>query len=1453
MARENSSSSPQRGDHGGPEGESMPPNDETLPGEIHATFAEYIDRLNRGDVLDPEAIRRDHPECAEELISQLQHFGGFGASDKGVARAFGSYRIDGELGRGGMGVVYDAFDAEMDRRVALKVLSAGLAVDPRSVERFRREARIVGKLRHPNIVSVYSTGLQDGTPYIAMEFVEGESLEKVLERKRPQADGRPPSSATDPTQIVEADASAAEKPSTDASRQVESRSPIPATSADMDLSYCIRMAKIFAAVAEGLEHAHTNDIVHRDLKPSNLILDPENNLRILDFGLARLEGQEHLTGSGELLGTPRYMSPEQAQPTHEKIDHRTDLYSLGATLYEVLTLSPPFQGRTAQETLNAIVRQQPRAPERVNPRVPRDLDTIVLKCLRKNPSDRYETAAELAGDLRRFSRGDPIKARPRTLTERAAWWLRQHWSRVAAVLVVALAVVFAAGFFRESGRRRAAEYEDIVTDAAVRLQRSGALADRAGLFAWDGATYNAFLLAEGLDEGDVVQRPHLEDSVEMLRRAVRSVPDRPSAHFHLAHALATNGEFVLAEESLQRAIDLGFLPAQVVRVSLLQARGEGDAAQARLEEVLEQASARPEYAWVERWVEALTAARQRDWAKAVAAYEHLLRLETERNEPLYLGSTVEFYMSLGFAHLELGDYEDARSSFSATRGLRPGAVEPELFTAISYYLEGDRERADGLFDKLYLKNPSEDLAYTVTMLFWARFQDPQRGLKWSERLEPGFHQEFWRANFLNSAGRSLEALEIARELPRLKPQAALAHFVTALICITNGELEEGEHAAREAQRLAPKSSAPCTVLSWSLSLQGKRFEALQALQQAIELEPDAAEPRFYLGIAQWYMGLGSKAKANVEGALRDAKKARVSMLLFDQSHWQVGELYLREGEFEDALRHFHEAVPLMRKRGPVAPARISQVVRLEWEHGERLRALELLDETLDAGVARESDLHTLNTLYGEYAQQLLPDMPTLRAVEAYYQAQRVREIQPANATWKFFRGRSAPSDGVDWARPDFDDTDWELGEGGFGYGDQHSGTLIDDMRGAYTSLYLRATVELPNELEIAKLVLRVASDDGFVAFVDGVEVGRARLGDAAIVSVDHEPTHYADEPPVPIEFELDPAEFAARRVVVAVHGLNKGVNSSDFLLRPVVAAVTTSPPTFPGTGTGGMAESQSAYFRGRVHEDAGRLSEAASEFSRAQSGLRDGLRGQLAREALVRVLVRMRRFKEALAEVESQLAAACPGARATWETWSALSFGSLAQSLTEAEEAIPCVDWRSASATFGAAPVESYAELLRGHLDTLRRGDAVRINSGGGTLRDGEHLWMSDRFFSGGRVVSSSPSGSSSSATEDLSWVDRTSRRFGPPHADGAYILPMPRGRYRVLVRLRQLSEPEASDAAGPQITAEGQLVEPKVRELTAERRELELEVDVDDGLLNLEFGATAQWVTRVHIQALDP
>jgi WD40 repeat protein/predicted Ser/Thr protein kinase len=373
----------------------------------------------RGQPVAPEELCRDCPELLEELRRRIQELQSLKPAlaaadssrtgtdttqpahtiveDSGSAlrraRAVPGYEILGELGRGGMGVVYKARQKSLDRVVALKMILAGAHAGKPQRERFRGEAEAAAQLQHPNIVHVYEIGEHERCPYFSLEFVDGRSLNAIL----------------------------SENP------------PLPP----------IEAAALVEHLAQAVHYAHQRGIVHRDLKPSNILLTHEGTPKITDFGLAkRLEGGTSNTRTGDILGTPSYMAPEQAAGKSREIGACTDIYSLGAILYEVLTGWPPFEGSSAFDTVYMVITAEPVRPSQRNARVPPDLETICLKCLEKDPTKRYPNARALAEDLRRFQKGEPIEARPVGWLERGVKWVRRR-PAVSALLALLFVSVLA--------------------------------------------------------------------------------------------------------------------------------------------------------------------------------------------------------------------------------------------------------------------------------------------------------------------------------------------------------------------------------------------------------------------------------------------------------------------------------------------------------------------------------------------------------------------------------------------------------------------------------------------------------------------------------------------------------------------------------------------------------------------------------------------------------------------------------------------------------------------------------------------------------------------------------------------------------------------------------------------------------------------------------------------------
>ncbi len=345
----------------------------------------------------------------------------------------GDFRLIREIGRGGMGIVYEAEQLSLGRRVALKVLSFAGALDGTRLQRFKNEAQAAAQLHHPHIVPVYYVGSERGVHFYAMQLIRGQNLAALVSSLR--RDGKegcktqgPPSDAS---VLVSAPSPA---PSADLPTVLEAQLSTQRSSHSSE--YFRTVARLAAQAAEGLDYAHRMGIIHRDVKPANLLVDDSGNLWITDFGLAQFHADAGLTQTGDLLGTFRYMSPEQANGPRGVLDHRTDIYSLGATLYELLTLRPLFEGSDRQALLCQILSDEPPLPRSIDRSIPQELETIVLKALSKSPADRYATAQELADDLKRFLSYEPILARRATLVQRGRKWLRRHPSVMVAGIVL---------------------------------------------------------------------------------------------------------------------------------------------------------------------------------------------------------------------------------------------------------------------------------------------------------------------------------------------------------------------------------------------------------------------------------------------------------------------------------------------------------------------------------------------------------------------------------------------------------------------------------------------------------------------------------------------------------------------------------------------------------------------------------------------------------------------------------------------------------------------------------------------------------------------------------------------------------------------------------------------------------------------------------------------------------
>jgi eukaryotic-like serine/threonine-protein kinase len=448
------------------------PTDDRDPLDVLAE--EFVERIRRGEHPSVSAYAAEHPEHAGELrellpaVAQMEMLKRFRhpAAETPLPDRLGDFRIVRELGRGGMGVVFEAVQESLGRPVALKVLARHAQLDPTRRNRFVREAQAAAKLHHTNIVPVFGVGEQDGLPYYVMQLIPGCGLHAVVAQWRARAGITAAPNRDTRKKALRTEPDAASGPTT---AEPEVRAP--------DYGDWRFVADVGLQTANALHYAHKQGVLHRDVKPANLILDGET-VWVTDFGLAKLLNAEGLTATGDILGTLQYLPPECL---HGAADARSDVYGLGATLYELLTLEPPYAADSPGRLIKQVADADPPPPRELNPDIPRDLETIVLKAMSREPRGRYASARALAEDLEAFLEDRPIKARRTALVSRAWRWCRRNPAVASLALstVVALSLAAVAGWVGyarttaalagEEDRRREAEREQHKAERATAL------------------------------------------------------------------------------------------------------------------------------------------------------------------------------------------------------------------------------------------------------------------------------------------------------------------------------------------------------------------------------------------------------------------------------------------------------------------------------------------------------------------------------------------------------------------------------------------------------------------------------------------------------------------------------------------------------------------------------------------------------------------------------------------------------------------------------------------------------------------------------------------------------------------------------------------------------------------------------------------------------------------------
>jgi serine/threonine protein kinase/Flp pilus assembly protein TadD len=907
-----------------------------------SVLAELIDqvtaRLQAGEAIDWNSLLRDHPEHADELrrlrpaldvLDELSRSGSSAAAVPaedagGVPGALGDFRVLREVGRGGMGVVYEAEQVSLRRRVALKVLPLAATMDSRQLARFHNEARAAAGLHHTNIVPVYAVGTERGTHYYAMQFIDGQDLASLVAQLREQAGRRPPEPEAETRTIARLSTERGARPR----------------------EHYRTVARLGIQAAEGLDHAHQMGIVHRDVKPANLLVEADR-LWITDFGLAQIQSDTRLTMTGDLLGTLRYMSPEQALAQRAIVDHRTDVYSLGATLYELLTLEPAFPARDRQELLRQIAFEEPAAPRRLDRNVPAELETIVLKAMEKGPEHRYGTAQELADDLERFLRDEPIRARRPSLRQRLGKWGWRHRTAVTAatacLVVTVAALVGSIGWALGDQRARQRQAEARVIESleeAAPVLRQGNPQHPALIAAVQRAKAQVGAGAVG---------PELRECVEQLLRDWEMLARLETARLQrAAGAKETDWDYAGTDELYAEAfkkynLDVTALGAQeaaqrirtsAIRAHLVAALDDWAHVQDRAKQgknralLLDVADSADECPWARQMRRAVRhgdgaalerlarepalplapanlerLARPLLWAGKGAAAEELLR-RAQREQPADFW--VNFALADAFDQRRPPDRAQAVRFAQAALVLRPQS--PAAHNNLGVYLvkQGRLVEAEEAFRKaIALKaHPLHSSNLTVALMRQGRLEEAEAACRAALRLAPHFvlaHDNLGAV--LERQGKYAEAERAYRKAIALKPDLASAHSNLANALREQGKLAEAVKECGKAIRLQPDYAPGHCVLGDVLREQGKLAEAEAAYRKALGLGPDLAEAHWGLGAALQEQGKQAEAEAACRRALRLKPD-------FAGAHSTLGNALVEQGKPKEAEGACRQAIRL---------------------------------------------------------------------------------------------------------------------------------------------------------------------------------------------------------------------------------------------------------------------------------------------------------------------------------------------------------------------------------------------------------------------------------------------------------------------------------------------------------------------------------------------------------------
>ena len=742
---------------------------------------------------------------------------------------FGDYELLEEIGRGGQGVVYRARQKSLNRTVALKVIGLGQWATEAHLKRFRREAEAAASLDHPCIVPIHEVGERDGSCYFSMKFIEGGQLDDVVRRE--------------PLSIR-------------------------------------RAAELIAKLARAVHYAHEHGILHRDIKPGNILLDQKGEPHLTDFGLARLvETESTVTRTKEVLGTPSYMAPEQAVGETRKLTSATDVYGLGAVLYQLLTGQPPFAGGTTYETVKLLLETEPRPPRLLNPKIDRDLSTICLKCLEKDPKRRYSSALALAEDLEHWLKHEPIRAKRSGFFTHTRKWVRRK-PAIAALIASSVALAAAMGWnFWKSELFRAAPEKSI---AVLPFQNLSPDPDNA-------------YFADGIQEEILTRLAGIADLKVISRTSTQRYQSKPR---NLAQIAKQLGVANILEGSVQKAADQVRVSVQLINAQT-DAHLWADTYDRKLTDVF-----LVETDIAKTIADSLKAKLTRSERQAIAvrptanpeAYELYLkgRFLWNKRTGADLRKAIDYFNhaiakdpNYALAYAGLADCYDLLHEYS---DLSPKESYPKAKAAAIKALELDDT----------LGEAHTSLAYSLVNYDWD-WRSAEREYQRAIQLNPNYataHQ--WYAECLSMLGRHTEAIAEIKRAQQLDPLSLIINQGVGGKYLYARRYDEAMAQFHRTLELYPHFPPTHQRLGWCYAQKRMYDEAIAEMQKAVELSGNSTQMIAALGYAYAAAGRRDTAQGIIAELERRSKESYVD-------DYFVATIFAALGENDEAFALLNKA------------------------------------------------------------------------------------------------------------------------------------------------------------------------------------------------------------------------------------------------------------------------------------------------------------------------------------------------------------------------------------------------------------------------------------------------------------------------------------------------------------------------------------------------------------------